>query len=50
MPEKNSDELRTDVYQDHAEPDSPPTGLRRIDSAVDVMIAAMQMRGDTDAV
>ncbi len=42
--------LRTDVYQDNSEPDVPQTSLARMDSAVDVMIAAAQLAADTDVV
>ena len=43
-------DLRTDVYQDSSQPDVPQDSLSRMDSAVDVMIAAVRLAADTDVV
>lgn len=45
-----SENLRTDVYQNHQEPDAPQTEPGRMDSAVDVALAAAALTEHTDKV
>jgi hypothetical protein len=45
-----TDNMRTDVYQDHPTPDTPQQELAALDSAVDILIATASLAENTDQV